>query len=840
MKKSSFTSLVLGTLLAASCTGELTGQDPSGATFSVEAAEAVCVSDTKSAFFDESDKKITNLNIWVYDHTTGLPVNFNADGSARKDAAGYYYETFFTTPSDIDGDLLFPDYSATYDVFLLTNVDKVDDKPLTLSAAKNYVFKFDSYDTFTTLGFPMAAVYSSFVPDTGTRLFTVNRLVSKYIVKLTFNGTERYDFRLKEAKIVNSAADIKPFAKESSATAKLSSDKTDRLSAADVMCINGGNGAELYLLENTRRNIFQGQDKRDKKYLRDQDKDLTSYLSFTGEVKKKDATGWKNVTCNYYFGTGTDAYVPRAMNQNLNLTLVSGLLDTIESADPDNSWKVIPADPFDNRVVRFEHASLTYTVDNQADRYTTVRTYDSGTDKENSYIGYTLSLQGQNTSTTNISGIEYREVGGTSWKAYSGGELKGAKDVRLKMSKFDHKETVKLVATVSETSQASCDITVMPSLGTGKLYYLIGDDFASYTDLRTNEEKYVQSYEFVTGCCAGAQISNFQFGGDQQVYATGDYARKYAGMSYSITFWFASEVLESLYYDNINGGTYINLTNCKKYHINGADEYFLTYDANNNSASSNKVYIQSVPFEAAWFEPDYKNYVGIQIEFENNDVYWVKFNSYKGEGTDRDKYSLYLTDEYDCYFIDIDESCGDPITQFTYTTQSYNTVQCNMKLFAAPLKEYDQMYMEDKWAIIYGPGVYNCTYKFPQLTVTDNMGKVYNLPESSIPYDSGDDSIYHVIMILDPSRSPEKDYYNDFLWEYTSDNKKIKCVKNHKSGNDDNMKEGDGKCYINVSSAVGGWHVVSVSPQYSPYYKVESKSTPYLEYYERLEFNFDH
>lgn len=338
--KRALTLLTIVIVALCSCNRSLEVATPSqGTMFTVSAAPFYGEPDasaTKSAYFNESDShKITDFNVWVYDFSTGELVN-----------GGGQYKTYFTDPREVNGYYLFPDFSKKYEIYMLANLGK-QDAPLTRADAEAYRYKFSNYDTFKTKGFPMAAHYC-FVPSDPSTSHNLQlmRLVSRFNIQFKFGEDNNYDFVLKEAVVRNSAKAVSPFAKESKAN-----DAGDVILRADKLSVSelSANGGEVYMIENIQGdNVFKDPVKRTADNMtRERLKYCTTYLEFSGELNRKDGTGYRNVRCLYYFGEGTFAGVRRNYNTPIVLTMTNTFTD-------NNNWTVEPMDPYSDIVVKFD------------------------------------------------------------------------------------------------------------------------------------------------------------------------------------------------------------------------------------------------------------------------------------------------------------------------------------------------------------------------------------------------------------------------------------------------------------------------------------------------------
>jgi len=362
---------------------------------------------TKSANYSESAQKVTNLNIWVYNNSTGALVN-NATG----------YQTYFTNKTEIDGDLLFPDMDTKNDIYMFTNVGQ-NTPPANKAAAADYKYTFSSYDSFKSAGFPMAAHYC-FVPSdpSQSHSLTVQRLVSKYNVTFNFNGKNNYKFTLKSAKVCKSAKAIKPFVNESKASSISEVfTEADYLSTSELTA----KGGELYLLENIQGNVFSSGVERSEKNIAPIAKDVTSYLQFEGELDKNDGTGYHKVTCRYYFGTGTYAGVQRNYNVPLTLTMTNSILD-------HDDWIVTPEDPYNTGYVVFSPSSLSIVGDGNWNAFS-AQTKSAEGNNEN--VKYILSYNSSDWSSAGLT-LQYRKGTSGSWSTYSGQELTGSYNFQIK------------------------------------------------------------------------------------------------------------------------------------------------------------------------------------------------------------------------------------------------------------------------------------------------------------------------------------------------------------------------------------------------------------------------
>ena len=337
--KRTLTLLTIAIVALCSCNRSLeVATSSQGTMFKVSAAPFYGESDasaTKSAYFNESDShKITDFNVWVYDFSTGELVN-----------GGGQYKTYFTDPREVNGYYLFPDFSKKYEIYMLANLGK-QDAPLNRADAEAYRYKFSDYDTFKTKGFPMAAHYC-FVPSDPSTSHDLQlmRLVSRFNIQFKFGEDNNYDFVLKGAVVRNSAKVVSPFAKES---------KVDNASNvfryADALSVSelSANGGVVYMIENIQGdNVFKDPVKRTADNMtRDILRDCTTYLEFSGELNRKDGTGYRKVRCLYYFGEGTFAGVRR----NYNTPIVLTMTNTFTNND---NWTVEPMDPYSNAIMKF-------------------------------------------------------------------------------------------------------------------------------------------------------------------------------------------------------------------------------------------------------------------------------------------------------------------------------------------------------------------------------------------------------------------------------------------------------------------------------------------------------
>lgn len=410
MKKTLFTLFALVALVG--CNKEqISTPSPVGKdVFTVEAApyeNAYNDSATKSKYFDKAGQKITNLNVWVYVSSTGALAN-----TGTIPGTSLSYKTYFENQTQLDGDLLFPDFDETYDIYIFTNVGQKT-PPASKSAADAFKYSFNSYDSFSSNGFPMAAHYKFRPSDPSvSHSLLATRLVSKYTVTFDFRGDNNYDFVLKSATVKQSANVITPFTADSKASSI--SDVFESADELDVTKLTVPAGQDLYMLENVQGTVFGSGVERSEKNIAYQAKPVTSYLEFVGELDKNDGTGYNKVTCRYYFGSGTYAGVKRNFNIPLTLTMSNSILNHDE-------WIVTPEEPYNTGYVVFNPTSLSIVGDGNWNAFS-AQPYSAEGINDN--VKYTLSYNSSDFSTAGLT-LQYRKSTSGAWTNYSGQELTG-------------------------------------------------------------------------------------------------------------------------------------------------------------------------------------------------------------------------------------------------------------------------------------------------------------------------------------------------------------------------------------------------------------------------------
>lgn len=311
-----------------------------GDVFTVEADvfEGCAETDTRSEY-DESCSRISDMNIWAYDVETGLLAN----GSG-------FCRTYFDSDEAVSSYMLFPDKDRTYDVFVLANVGEIE-APRNRDGALSFPYDFRNYDGFAEKGLPMAGRHRVSPSDPKqTRSLKAKRLAARYNVQFRYDSGNDYVFELKSVKVRNSALRIYPHASESSpGSGACVTQDGDEL---DLERLTGAGGQELIVLENINRGVFRSEEDRIPSNMTDgRAASYASYLEFKGRMDKNDGTGFNDVTCRYYFGSGRDACVVRNRNIRLVLTLTKSILD-------NDGWTVTADESYDNGYVVFDRPYL--------------------------------------------------------------------------------------------------------------------------------------------------------------------------------------------------------------------------------------------------------------------------------------------------------------------------------------------------------------------------------------------------------------------------------------------------------------------------------------------------
>lgn len=368
----------------------------------------------------DGSQKVSNWNIWVYDHSTGNIVN-----NGGKNIYNETMKTFFTETSGIDGDLLFPDENGHYDIYILTNVEKITSVPATASAAAAYGYTFDNYNSFMPEngGFPMAAVYSNFCPATAdSHTFMVKRLVSKYSVVIV-NDIPDSKFILSSVKLMQGAKKINPFQENSKIFSKTEAgERFDYFSVSELKHNELETGqsltGELYMLENNQGQVFNSTVSTDKeripkKMINPQNGELCTFVEFTGDIKMKDEHGQNNIKFRHYFGSGRNAGVMRNINTTVTLTLKSC------PNDSDEDWRIEPEDPYDTRTVVFNPNPVNIVANGS---WYDVTVTPKGGDPLvlNNYIEYRLECPDASSASLSFDGVTM------------GSTVKGQKTLRIK------------------------------------------------------------------------------------------------------------------------------------------------------------------------------------------------------------------------------------------------------------------------------------------------------------------------------------------------------------------------------------------------------------------------
>lgn len=411
-----FNLFAIGLLLAACDMEQQEPQVKVQSTYSVECASYDFTDEngiaTKSVIgVDKSgsdgSQKVSNWNIWVYDHSTGSIVN-----NGGKNIYDETMMTFFRKTSGIDGDLLFPDEDGHYDIYILTNVEQITSVPATASAAAAYSYTFENYNSFRPMidpdtpgGFPMATVYENFCPATAdSHTFMVKRLVSKYDVVIV-NDIPDSDFTLSSVKLKQGAKKINPFQENSKISLETEAGADyDIFSAAELVKKDAVTyTGELYMLENNQGQVFNSSVSTDKERIPDnminpQNGELCTFVEFAGDIKMKDEHGQNNITFRHYFGSGRNAGVMRNINTTVTLTLKSC------PNDSDEDWRIEPDDPYDTRTVVFNPNPVEIVADGS---WYDVTVTPKGGDPLvlNNYIEYRLECPDASSASLSFDGV---------------------------------------------------------------------------------------------------------------------------------------------------------------------------------------------------------------------------------------------------------------------------------------------------------------------------------------------------------------------------------------------------------------------------------------------------
>ncbi len=385
-------------------------------TVEADAFEGYAESGTKSAEYPDGLAEIGDMNIWAYDTETGLLAN--GSGLCR---------TYFGDNAPVSSYVLFPDRNRSYDVFVLANVGKLEAPPHR-DGAVSFPYDFTDCGSFAGKGFPMAARYSVSPSDPAqTRILKARRLAARYNVQFRYDSGNDYVFELKSVKVRNSALRIYPHSSESTpgSPAYVASDGDE----LDIGRLAGGDGQELIVPENINRGVFRTGDDRTPANMTDsRAASYASYLEFNGRMDKNDGTGFNDVTCRYYFGSGRDACVVRNRNVRLVLTLTRSILD-------NDGWTVTADESYDNGYVVFDPSYL-FLLDGSGD----FRTETYVGENRNGKVRYSLQYDDERKRKGSFS--LFCKTGGT-WTPYEHQEVEGPCEWRIS-SAYDGTEEMDL------------------------------------------------------------------------------------------------------------------------------------------------------------------------------------------------------------------------------------------------------------------------------------------------------------------------------------------------------------------------------------------------------------
>lgn len=631
--------------------------------------------------YDGSNLHVTDVNIWVYNHSTGALVN-NASG----------YSTYFSSSSDIDGDKLFPDMNTTYDIYMFTNVGQLT-PPANKSAADSFRYTFSSYDIFKTKGFPMSA-HECFKPSEHATNLKVKRLVSHYTVQFKVAASAGYSFTLKSAQVRNSALAISPYASSSQAANESEIMRYgDNLVTSEIT----SKGGDLYLLENVFENAFSSSTDRTYSTLAQNYQKTASYLEFVGEVSYPNGSGFKELTCRYYFGKIRNAEVKRNTNTPLTLTLTQNLLNKDE-------WQVVADDPYNDGTVTFSSNDLFIEVDtwpggHYERTYETFSTITKVKGTVNNNVQYTLDYKANSYWKYKMR-LEYKQVSG-SWKEYSGETLTGACDFRVS-SETKKPGGITIYAKVNKMGSSYINIWANRIQKDG-LYLFCNDELDGVSENLVGFPTTSYLYELEPGQMTGNSTGNHMIL-NHSILPIGRDFESYLGNEAGITVFYARTPSDITYKSNTSANTNYAYDDGRPPHSQddpessywiGELEDFFYPEANYN--------LQEYP------------YLGIKVNI-NNETYWVELDGsaryritteYGGVTETHYSYGLYLlkaNSNKDCYFINLYNN--ETVTEATLASSTPPTPQYPSGLYYRARDAYG----DSEWNYTEPCGYYNKDY----------------------------------------------------------------------------------------------------------------------------------
>lgn len=309
-------------------------------TFSVESARAEGDETyTRSSY--TPDGRISDFTIFVFDrYGNSVSSNYYEGDANMSGRVLFVNESLHTTFDD------------PFNVYIIANLGDLrssselcSDGVPSVNKIKNYTYSFSNdYQEFDRKGFPMAGYYDGYRPGSDSRTLYAYKLVTQYNIRFVKSSGNPNTYTITGGRLCNVASKCTPFQHFKAASESDVADNGDSFSSSDILCLNSGTGASLFVLENEQGQVFPTSVNTEKARRMESFpsgsiyRKVCTYAEFYVMVKTPTAN-YDNVTYRYFFGDGVrDCNVHRNMYCNLTMNFDNVLVE-------DEGWRIEPADP---------------------------------------------------------------------------------------------------------------------------------------------------------------------------------------------------------------------------------------------------------------------------------------------------------------------------------------------------------------------------------------------------------------------------------------------------------------------------------------------------------------
>lgn len=294
---------------------------------------------TRSSY--ATDGKISDYTIFVFDRNGNSVSSNYYEGDANMSGRVLFIN-----------DALHTTFDDPFDVYIIANLGDLRSSSDLCSGGvpsagkiKSYTYSFSgNYQEFDTKGFPMAGYYESYHPGTDSRTLYAYNLVTQYNIRFVKSSGNPNIYTITGGKLCNVASKCTPFQPFRASSESDVTDNGDSFSPSDILSLNSGTSASLFVLENEQGQVFPSSVNTERARKMESFpsgsiyRKVCTYAEFYVTVKTPTAS-YDNVTYRYFFGDGLrDCNVHRNMYCNLTMNFDNVLVE-------DEGWRIEPADP---------------------------------------------------------------------------------------------------------------------------------------------------------------------------------------------------------------------------------------------------------------------------------------------------------------------------------------------------------------------------------------------------------------------------------------------------------------------------------------------------------------